>query len=243
MNEGWIALHRKALDSPVYSDERAWRLFTTCLLKANWSTGFFQREEIRRGQFATSVRSLASLLGWSPATVHRTLDKLIELECIEVEVKHRFSVVTICNYETYQEQDQEHETQMKRKRNADETQMKHIEQEQQEQQQQQAAAGVVDPSENFLPVDLDANPYAEPLTPEQESRRDQIHAKLCEVLGESEFDQFWIDVATFAATDGIALRVTRELVAAIQKSKMDNPAGFFRSRFPQYLGNARRRRA
>lgn len=121
MQEGWVSLHRKALESKVYSDERAWRLFTTLLLKANWSPGYFKGEHVNRGQLATSMRSLAELLEWSAATVHRTLDKLVEFGCVEVEVKHRFSLITISNYETYQDANSERETQMKRKRNADET--------------------------------------------------------------------------------------------------------------------------
>lgn len=239
MNEGWVALHRRALDSDVYSDEKAWRLFTTCLLKANWSARPFQGEPIKRGQFATSTRSLAEQVGWSPATTHRIMAKLVDYGCIRVEVKQRFSVITICNYETYQDADGVRETLMKRGRNADETLMRQREQENKNNNNNNGPVA----DENRMPVDPDANPYQVALTPEQESRRDQIHAKLCEVLGESELEQFWIDVATDAATDAVALRVTQDLVAAIKKSNMDSPAGFFRSKYPQYLGNARRKQS
>lgn len=124
MSDGWIKLHRKSLESRVFSDAALWRLWTWCLLKANHAPGFFCGEEISRGSFATGTRAAGEALGLSPSTVYRGLKKLAEWSMVELKVKRGFTVVTVCNYETYQDSESDGETEMKQTCNAGETQMK-----------------------------------------------------------------------------------------------------------------------
>ena len=121
MADGWIKLHRKSIESRVFSDPALWRLWTWCLLRANHSTGYFAGDEIARGSFATGTRVAGETLGLSPSTVHRGLKKLAEWRMISLEVKRGYSVVTVCNYDTYQGDDESAETSVKQARNADET--------------------------------------------------------------------------------------------------------------------------
>lgn len=124
MSDGWIKLHRKSLESRVFSDAALWRLWTWCLLKANHAPGFFCGEEILPGSFATGTRVAGDALGLSPSTVHRGLKKLAEWSMVELKVKRGYTVVTICNYATYQESNQPPETLVKQTCNAGETLMK-----------------------------------------------------------------------------------------------------------------------
>ena len=124
MADGWIKLHRKSLESRVFSDAALWRLWTWCLLKANHRPGFFCGEEILPGSFATGTRVAGDALGLSPSTVHRGLKRLAEWSMVELKVKRGYTVVTICNYSTYQDANQSPETLVKQTCNADETLMK-----------------------------------------------------------------------------------------------------------------------
>jgi len=124
MSDGWIKLHRKSLESRVFSDAALWRLWTWCLLKANHAPGFFCGEEILPGSFATGTRVAGDALGLSPSTVHRGLKRLAEWSMVELKVKRGYTVVTICNYATYQDSNQPSETLVKQTCNADETLMK-----------------------------------------------------------------------------------------------------------------------
>lgn len=125
MQTGWVKLHRKSVDSRVFSDAELWKLWTWCLMRANHADRYFEGELIPRGSFVTGTRSAAQTLGSSPATIHRRLKRLSDYEMVVLKVKRGFTIVSICNFDTYNGGDADDETPMKRKRNADETQMKH----------------------------------------------------------------------------------------------------------------------
>lgn len=102
MEDGWICLHRKSIDSRVFSDDFHWRLFCWCLLKANWKPGFFKGRTIPRGSFITGRESAAEQLGVSSSRFRRGVEKLKEYGCISVEATNRFTLIHIEKYEEYQ---------------------------------------------------------------------------------------------------------------------------------------------
>lgn len=123
--KGYVKLHRKAIDSRVFSDADLWRHWTWLLMRANHKERFFEGETIGRGSLVAGTRSTAEILGSSPATVHRQWKRLAEWGMVVLNVKRAFTIITICNYETYNPTPPKGETQMKRKRNAGETPVKH----------------------------------------------------------------------------------------------------------------------
>lgn len=148
MTPGYICLHRKAIDSRVFSDADLWRHWTWLLLRANYVDGWFQRELIPRGSLATGTRSAAESLGLSSTTVHRHWKLLESWGMITRKVERGFSIITICNYGTYNDRPESGGTRKERKRNAGGTLAEHqrntsgtlaepIEEEQQEQEEQQ----------------------------------------------------------------------------------------------------------
>lgn len=105
-NKGWIKIHRRLLDWEWYSDTNMVRLFLHLLLKANSSDRRWQGREVPRGSLVTSRATLEAETGLSQKTIRTCLARLIATGEIEVEATHRFSIITICNFDNYQESEQ-----------------------------------------------------------------------------------------------------------------------------------------
>lgn len=105
-NKGWIKIHRRLLDWEWYSDTNMVRLFLHLLLKANSSDRRWQGREVPKGSLVTSRATLEAETGLSQKTIRTCLARLIATGEIEVEAANRFSLVTICNFDNYQESEQ-----------------------------------------------------------------------------------------------------------------------------------------
>ncbi|WP_339743366.1 hypothetical protein [uncultured Rubinisphaera sp.] len=102
MPVGWVKIHRKLLDSETIHDDWLCRLWIVCLLKANSKPGRFKGQAIEKGSFAFSYRVLSEYLGVSKNRLKRGLKKLENAGQISLKAGRDFSVVTLCNWETYQ---------------------------------------------------------------------------------------------------------------------------------------------
>lgn len=100
--EGFIAIHRKILDWEWYSNPNVKILFLHCLLKANFAEKKWQGETIKRGEFVTSIATLAGELGMTFQQVRTALDKLKSTNEITSRTTNKFTIVTISNYDKYQ---------------------------------------------------------------------------------------------------------------------------------------------
>jgi hypothetical protein len=103
MTGDWIKLHRKSLESLVNSDAGLMHLWVNLLLRANWKPSWFLKKKIDIGQVAFSVGNFADVLKVSASTLRRRLAELQGSEAITVDATNRFTIVTICNWSTYQE--------------------------------------------------------------------------------------------------------------------------------------------
>lgn len=99
---GWIKLHRGLLDWEWYHDSNTFRVFMHLLLLANFDDNEYMGVKLKRGQCIISVRSLAEELQLTLQHTRTALKHLISTQEITLETTHRFSVVTIANYEKYQ---------------------------------------------------------------------------------------------------------------------------------------------
>jgi hypothetical protein len=111
--KGFIAIVRGILDHPLvgarkpYSALEAWLWF---LLEAVWKTqriGFQAGRyigtlELERGQLSYSLRFIARKLGWSVKRVRAFLDRLEADGMITTQTGTGQTLITICNYNTYQ---------------------------------------------------------------------------------------------------------------------------------------------
>jgi len=110
MNQGYIKLHRKTLDSRVFQSEGLLKVWIWCLLRANhkgqwvWiKTGKGTTEVwIEPGQFIFGKYTAAEELKMPPSTVWKRIKKLIAFGNLVVKSNHQYSVITIVNWDTYQ---------------------------------------------------------------------------------------------------------------------------------------------
>lgn len=106
----WLKLHRKSLDSQIFSDADLWRIWCWCLLKANWKKGFYMGEEIKAGEFATGRESASTELGISGSCWYRSMKRLEKLRCITIKANNRFTIISIVNWHKYQAETQNKRT-------------------------------------------------------------------------------------------------------------------------------------
>lgn len=102
MSEGWIKLHRKFLNWEWWQDHNTARLFMTLLLLANHEDNKWRGVTILRGQLVTGLHSLSETSGLSIQSIRTSLAKLKSTNEITIKPTNQFSIITICNYNTYQ---------------------------------------------------------------------------------------------------------------------------------------------
>ena len=107
--DGWIKLHRKLLDNPIFDKPELLQLFIYCLLKANHEPQKIifngQETEVSTGQFITGRTVIARDLGQKPITTYKRLKILKNIEILNIESNNRFSLVTVVNYGMYQSEE------------------------------------------------------------------------------------------------------------------------------------------
>lgn len=103
MNEPWIKLFSKLTEWEWYKDQNTKSLFIHCLLKANWKDGKFEGLDITRGSFITSLPNLAISLGLTVQEVRTALKHLISTGEITDKGTNKYRVITIKNYDLYQQ--------------------------------------------------------------------------------------------------------------------------------------------
>ena len=94
---GFIKLHRRFLKWEWYNDINARILFLHCLLRANHEPTTWQGQEIKKGQFITSLSNLAKEVGLSVQQVRTALDKLKITHEITHETTRHNSIISINN--------------------------------------------------------------------------------------------------------------------------------------------------
>jgi hypothetical protein len=109
---GWIKLHRKLTENPIWTSEvftrgQAW---VDLLLLANHEYGFFylrdHKVEVQRGQVGYSQLKLSERWQWSRTKVRKFLNDLEKEQQIIQQQSHSTSIITIINYEEYQKKEQ-----------------------------------------------------------------------------------------------------------------------------------------
>lgn len=100
--EGWIKLHRGIFTWEWYDDASVFRLFIHLLLKANSKDAKWRGIIINRGQCFTSIAILAKELNMTDKQVRIAMAKLIKTKEVASKGANNGTMLTICNYDTYQ---------------------------------------------------------------------------------------------------------------------------------------------
>lgn len=86
-----------------YSDVNTTRLFIHCLLKANHKEKKWQGKVIPRGSFITGRSVLAEETGLTEQQIRTAITKLKSTNNITIKATNKFSLVTLVNYDSYQD--------------------------------------------------------------------------------------------------------------------------------------------
>lgn len=104
MDQGFITLHRKFLAWEWAGEPNMVSLFVHLLLLANHEAKKWQGIEIGRGQLVSSVQSLSARTGLSVSQIRTGLKRLEMTGEIANKTTNKYSVITICKYDSYQTQ-------------------------------------------------------------------------------------------------------------------------------------------
>lgn len=123
MENGFIILNRKMLNWEWYKDINTKVLFIHCLFKANWKDSQFQGINVPRGSFVTSLSKLSEDLSTDKDifTIRNVRTAIKHLETTgEITSKSysKFRVITVNNYNKYQDYDKVSASQVTSKRQA-----------------------------------------------------------------------------------------------------------------------------
>ena len=118
MNDnGFVKLFRQSIDSQVFANADLWKVWTWCLMKANYkdnwvpiTTGKGETEvAIKKGQFIFGRNIAGKELRMKPFSVYKRMLKLKTIGNLNIQSHTHYSIVTINKWEAYQIQTNEEE--------------------------------------------------------------------------------------------------------------------------------------
>lgn len=103
---GWIKLHRKLLDSPIFQNEKLFKVFAYCLMKASHKEHMQlvgrRVVHLQKGQFVFGRKRASEELRLKESTVRDYVKLLEKLGTIDIKSDNKFSVITVVNWAIYQ---------------------------------------------------------------------------------------------------------------------------------------------
>ena len=100
--EGWISLHRKFLSWEWFDKPEMVQLFIWLLLNANYTDKKWQGQIIKRGQILTTTPKIMEALRLSEQQTRTCIGRLKSTGEITCKSTNKYTIITICNYDRYQ---------------------------------------------------------------------------------------------------------------------------------------------
>jgi len=97
----WIPLYRKILSWEWYHDSSMVHLMIHLIAKANHAETRYKGQVIQRGQHMTGFRKLAAETGMSVQKIRTCIKRLKSTREITHQSTHHGSIITLCNYPSY----------------------------------------------------------------------------------------------------------------------------------------------
>jgi len=124
----FIKLDRAIIDSYCFANPNHLKVWLWLLIKANFKKTYvpftsgagITTIELQRGQMIFGRFTAEEELDMNGSMIYRSLKKFEELEQIKIDANNKFSIITICNYDSYQDNTSEDEQQVNNKRTTDE---------------------------------------------------------------------------------------------------------------------------
>ena len=120
--KGWVCLHRKFLDWEWYTEVSVAHLFLYCILRANYTDTEWRGIKIKKGAFVTSYPNLAKSTGLTVRQCRTALNKLKSTGEVTHKTTSRYSIITVNNWDMYQQDDTQPDRQATGKRQASDRQ-------------------------------------------------------------------------------------------------------------------------
>ena len=108
----YIKIFRKMLNWEWYTDVNTTKLFLHCLLKANWKDGTWRGYKYKRGQFITSLQTLARETGLTIRQIRTGLKHLKSTGEVTDWHDSKIRIITVNFYDQYQGSDKPSDSQM-----------------------------------------------------------------------------------------------------------------------------------
>ena len=116
MSDGYIKLHRQLLESSVFANTTGLKIWIWCLLKATYKKRFMSMKigkgnttiNLDIGQFVFGRFSAEEELSIDGSTIYKWMKKFESDGMIQLQSNSHYTLVTICNWNDYQ-QDEEQE--------------------------------------------------------------------------------------------------------------------------------------
>jgi len=110
VENGYIKIFRKTIESQVFANAELFKLWMWCLLKAahkeRWvsmNTGRGETEiKLNPGQFIFGRKSAAHEMKMTESGIWKRMQKLKNLQNLNIESNNKYSIITIINWDTYQ---------------------------------------------------------------------------------------------------------------------------------------------
>lgn len=96
-----MRLHRQLLEWEWFDNSQMVHIWVYFLLKANYQDNKWHGIDIPRGSFITSLDTICKDTGLSLQSVRTCMNKLKSTGEITIKSTNKYSVITICKYETY----------------------------------------------------------------------------------------------------------------------------------------------
>jgi hypothetical protein len=110
LNNGWIKLYRKIINTSWYKRSTVVHLFIHLLIKANHQENkfFWNGNEItiKRGEFITGLNKLSDETGISIQSIRTAIEILKSTNTITIKSTNKFSIIQIVNYDQYQSEEE-----------------------------------------------------------------------------------------------------------------------------------------
>lgn len=105
-DKSYIKLFRKLLNSPIFENEKALKIWIWCLLKATHKERLQlvgqQEVNLEKGQFVFGRKKASEELRMTESIIYKYIKLLEKLRMINVKSNNKFSVVTVEKWEEYQ---------------------------------------------------------------------------------------------------------------------------------------------
>jgi hypothetical protein len=126
--EGYLKLYRQIIDSEIFASPNGLKIWIWCLCKASYKEKYMPIQ-IGRGEGSVKIEVGSFLFGrfkaeqeldLSGSMIYRWMKRFEDLGMINIVSNSHYSIITICNWETYQDTKTESEQPLNSRWTADE---------------------------------------------------------------------------------------------------------------------------